>query len=438
MRSSAASLLTLSALALACGGEPVEPVPSEPVPAPDEGPQSGDQGAVPLGMWPAQPDAAWPKGCLIENAALHPSQPWLAVACSDVEEENGAILLFDLDAGTLRSAVRMQGWVGWNEAELLRWHPDGRQLASNVQTNGIVVFKDAQPIGHIFPDETRDTGVGHVWTGEKLYTDTGHLVQVKQDDWRFDFEYKEGAPGFHHMRWNAVNQTVVGWEQSSFVSYDPVTETRRVELPILPRSVHLGCSADGHWCAGRQIRPHPAPDALVLVNATEGVLMPSLLLSRAHFRDLAWAPSGGFVTSSYVHTIGAPRSGFVLDIWQEGVLQRSMALGDREPSYGGAVEELGALSWSGDSESLAVLLKSQEVLLFDAVKGQQTGEFLAPSAPVPPRLPSWYARDERDGSYEGTVSWGAPERIVRVGGHFVSIWTPQGEKLAEFIVPTGG
>jgi hypothetical protein len=35
----------------------------------------------------------------------------------------------------------------------------------------------------------------------------------------------------------------------------------------------------------------------------------------------------------------------------------------------------------------------------------------------------------------GAVFWATPDRLVRVAQHFVSFWTIDGKKLAEFVVP---
>jgi hypothetical protein len=59
--------------------------------------------------WPSQPDAKWPRCCLVENAAIHPSEPWLAVACTNAEGETGAILVFDAHSGSLRSSTPIDG-----------------------------------------------------------------------------------------------------------------------------------------------------------------------------------------------------------------------------------------------------------------------------------------------------------------------------------------
>ena len=56
-------------------------------------------GSIMNDAWPVQPSPRWPSRCLIENVAVHPDRPWLAVACTDAENQRGAVLVFDAQAG---------------------------------------------------------------------------------------------------------------------------------------------------------------------------------------------------------------------------------------------------------------------------------------------------------------------------------------------------
>lgn len=124
--------------------------------------------------WPEQPQAAWPRRCLINNIAVHPQHPWLAAACTDADAEIGAVLLFDAETPRLRSSIHLDGYVGWSEdRDLLRWHPDGQRLATNAETNGITLLRRGRLVGRAIPDETRDHGVGYAWLGDHIFSDTG-------------------------------------------------------------------------------------------------------------------------------------------------------------------------------------------------------------------------------------------------------------------------
>ena len=101
----------------------------------------------------------WPRGCLLENAAPHPSEPWLAVAGTNGEAEHGAVMVFDARTGALRSVAVHEGYVGWSDPGLLRWHPDGRRLATNVDTNGVALLDGVDWVGFAYPDATRAGGV---------------------------------------------------------------------------------------------------------------------------------------------------------------------------------------------------------------------------------------------------------------------------------------
>jgi hypothetical protein len=77
--------------------------------------------------WPEQADASWPRGCLIENVAVHPSRPWIALVATNPEDEGGAVMVLDATTGRVRSTTLYPTILGWCEqADLLRWHPDGR------------------------------------------------------------------------------------------------------------------------------------------------------------------------------------------------------------------------------------------------------------------------------------------------------------------------
>src|SRR5690242_9886688 len=88
---------------LRLGREP--PRPPRP-PPPPRSPRMQPP-APPDDLWPAQPHARWPRQCLIENVALHPTRPWLAAACTPPTgpHDRGAVLVFDLQTGRLRSAT---------------------------------------------------------------------------------------------------------------------------------------------------------------------------------------------------------------------------------------------------------------------------------------------------------------------------------------------
>lgn len=163
------------------------------------------------GGWPRQPDAAWPAECLLEGVGAHPELPWLAAACTNAAEERGAVLVFDARSAAIRSTTGFESYVGWSQdSDLLRWHPDGLRLGTNTGTNGIALLDRARVVGHVFPDETRDTGVRYVWVDDRMFTDTGALFAIQPGDQRFDLARVPGAPPFEEITWNAGIGAVVG------------------------------------------------------------------------------------------------------------------------------------------------------------------------------------------------------------------------------------
>lgn len=203
-------------------------------------------------LWPEQPGAVWPRGCLIEGFAIHPHQPWLAAACTNSDEDTGAILVFDAHAGRLRAVTPYEHGLGWTgDRELLRWHPDGRDLATNVSTNGIGLVRAGQFVGAAFPDETRDSGTRYVWVGDQLLSDTTALFRIQQDDWA-------STPGGPHTlfapQWNATIGAAVGYLHDDGVTpgiaaYDPVRQKLLYHTPGVRRSFACAWSADGRWFA---------------------------------------------------------------------------------------------------------------------------------------------------------------------------------------------
>ena len=211
--------------------------------------------------WPSQPGAKWPRRCLVENAAVHPHEPWLAVACTNAEDEVGAVLVFDARTGSLRSSTAIDGFVGWSDRGLLRWHPDGVRLGTNVGTNGIALLERAQYVGAAFPDETRDSGVGYVFIGDEMLAETGALFAIQPGDWRFEFDELE-MPELADIEWNAAAQLVVGRLGTGVAAYDPFARRVAYEatLAAFGERGTPDWSPDGRWCVRRHFAVHPAAE----------------------------------------------------------------------------------------------------------------------------------------------------------------------------------
>ncbi len=391
---------------------------------------------APRPVWPLQPDATWPRRCLIENAAMHPSEPWLAVACMDAEAEMGAVLVFDAQTGSLRSSTPIEGYVGWSDSGLLKWHPDGLRLATNVHTNGIALLDRASVVGVAFPDDTRDSGVGYVWIGDQMFTDTGALFEIVQDDWRFEFDTL-AIPELQAIEWNAAGKFVVGRVGTGVAAYDPIAERVVYQETLAAHGEATpSCSPDGRWFVRRQFAVHPASDELLFVRGDTGRVHGLRKPSSPRIDQLAWSAKGDLAVASHVHNIGAEPSKRRLDVFAEGELQSSIDLGPRAIQGSHRIADASGIAWSPESDGLAILLDQQQVRLFDAQTGKTLLTFAAPAPPIPAGLPDSYTKGWRpEFGFPGDLMWVHQQRLIRIAPHFVGIWSLDGQRIAQFVVP---
>ncbi|MEM6991569.1 MAG: hypothetical protein AAF721_13775 [Myxococcota bacterium] len=434
--------LAVAALALACGTNTPKATPApEPEDVEVRSEMKAREKTVPVqdpatAMWPEDAKASWPRRCLLENIATHPTQPWLAAACTDSEGERGAVLVFDVDRGTLRTATAFDDMVGWSDAGLLRWHPDGTRLATNVSTNGIAVLQRARYVGRAHPDDTRDGGVQYVWVGDRLFADTGAFFEIRQGDTRFDFDELD-APAFQGLAWNTTISAAVGRVDTGIAAYDPVRQAVVYDhaLDDEPRG-HLHWSGDGRWCARRTFAVPPAPDALALFSGDEGTLRAQVKLSCPRIDKLDWGPAGALAVRCHDYDPKTrERSTYHLDVIRDGALAQTIDLGSRkiEPSH--SVPEAAGLAWSPTSDGLALLLEGQQLQILDAHRGTVVSTFHAPAPAIPKGLPSYYTGGHRAKlGFPGDLIWASPQRLVRIAPHFISVWSIDGEKIAEFVV----
>jgi WD40 repeat protein len=388
-------------------------------------------------LWPQQQDPKWPRGCLIENTAIHPREPWIAVACTNSEAETGAVLVFDAQTGSLRSSTPIDGYVGWSDPGLLRWHPDGVRLGTNVSTNGIALLDRAELVGVAFPDETRDSGVNYLWIGDEMFTDTGALFQIQQDDWRFEFEELE-IPQLQAIEWNAAAKFVVGRVGTGVAAYDPIAKRVVYEntLASFGDRGNPSWSPDGRWCARRQFAVHPASDQLLFVDGNTGRAHGVRTPSSPRIDALAWSPNGSLAVSCYVHHIGGQRTQRHVDIFREGERRTTIDLGARTIQASHGIADASGIAWSPTGEGLALLLDGQRVQVVDAQTGKVLSLFDAPAPAIPAGLPDHYAKRNRPGlGFPGDLMWAHQQRLIRIAPHFVSIWSMDGSRVAQFVVP---
>jgi hypothetical protein len=383
--------------------------------------------------WPAQPDAAWPAGCLIEGAAAHPTEPWLALACTNAAASTGAVLVFDASRGLLRSVTSFDDYVGWDDPALVQWHPDGLRLVTNVGTNGLALLDRAVIVGQVYPDQTRDGGVSYVWVGERLFTDTGHLFAIEPGDWRFEFGPRAG-PLMEGMVWNATIGAAIGRRGHGLVSYDPVAQAVRYEAPLDAYGATGAptCAPSGRWCVRRQLVVHPAPDGLLFVDGDTGAVAGLRHATSPRVDDVVWSVGGALAVTSYEHVIGGDGRARWIEALRDGARAWARPLGDRRVTRSHEVADASGMAWSPSGDALAALLDGPEVWVFDGRSGETVTRFVAPAAPVPAGAPEWY---RRGGPRDGAILWAGSEHIVRIAPHFVTAYTARGARVCGVVAP---
>lgn len=410
--------------------EPETPTTVHPptVPPPTVQPPSVQPPSDPQEPWPAQPNPQWPRGCLIENVGVHPQRPWLAAACTNAADESGAVLVIDAESGRLHSATALEGYVGWSENEnLLRWHPDGQRLATNVDTNAIALLDRGRLVGKAYPDDSRDSGARYVWIDDRMFSDTGALFEIRDGDNRFDLE-SISPLDFEVIEWNATIGAVVGRVGQGIAAFDPIG--RKVlyhePMPDLPTNFRMHWSSDGRWCARRHYGQHPAPDEILIFGGDDGKKRWTIRPSGPRIDDMWWSRDGALLVQSRTH----------LDVVRSGRIERTIDVAPRaiETSY--SIPEASGVAWSPTGDGIALLLDRQEIQLRDARTGAVLSTFAAPAPAIPNGLPPEYRNGNRPPhGFPGELMWIAPHRLVRVAPHFVAVWSIDGTKLAELVVP---
>ncbi len=392
-------------------------------------------------VWPATPNARWPLRCTIEGVALHPHRPWLALACTDAATQEGAVLVFDAQTGTLRSSTAFESNVGWSDdPNLLRWHPDGDRLTTNVDTNGIALLRRADVVGFAYPDETRDHGVRHVWIDHRIFTDTGALFEIREGDRRFEFD-EVTSLAFGEMQWNAAIDAVVGTTAQGIAAYDPVREkvVYQTRFEAAPWRSGADWSADGRWYARmRWGKPGTSSDEVWIYNGDDGRCESKVVPSLPQIDATYWGPGGSLLVQCHSLTSTRAVAERRLDLVRNGRIETTIDLGPRRIEASHSIPEARGIAWSPSGDGIALLLDCQEIGILDARTGRILTTFPAPAPAIPPGLPNSYSSAHRPAfGFPGDLMWLAPQRLIRMAPHFVASWSIDGQEIAEFVVPTG-
>jgi hypothetical protein len=137
-----------------------------------------------------------------------------------------------------------------------------------------------------------------------------------------------------------------------------------------------------------------------------------------------------------VHQIGGPRMQRHVDIFREGERCTTIDLGARTIQASHGIADARGMAWSPTGDGLALLLDRQRVQVIDAQTGKSLSTFDAPAPAIPAGLPDYYTKGHRpDFGSPGDLMWVHQQRLIRIAPHFVSVWSMDGSRVAEFVVP---
>lgn len=401
--------------------------PASPAPSRDVAPEEA---------WPVQPNAQWPRGCLIKWASAHATQPWVALACAtaedDYDEVTGALIVVDAGTGTLRSVTAFDEGVSDFE-DRLRWHPDGTRIAVNIGTNGLAIVDrgTAGKIGN--PDDGRDHGYDFVFVGARLFLDMGGYFVPGAIA---EHEVVEPETAFYRVEYNEAAKVVVGFDRDVLLGLSP-TERRRV-FSVKTDGIYPRCAHDGLRCSvvvdadNLPKQDGVRPQRLRLFDGANGRQVADITPSGPLIDHITWSHRGRVAFTSHRYLRRGGRAAEHIDIVRDDRLITSIDVGRERVRGGYGVDEGGDLSWSSDGRRLWALLDAKHVVAYDAETGHEVSRMEA----IAPPLPSWMKTTTRfqglrqDDHAAGVILAAGEERVLRIGEHFVSVWTLNGERLA--------
>jgi hypothetical protein len=118
-----------------------------------------------------------------------------------------------------------------------------------------------------------------------------------------------------------------------------------------------------------------------------------------------------------------------------GNARRTIALGLRKVQTANTVDDAEGIAWSPDGSEIALLVDGEELRIIGAARGETRHTFTASAPPIPQGSPPFYRDKHRPAiGHTGGVLW-VGRHVVRLAPHFVSIWSVDGKKLGEWIMP---
>jgi hypothetical protein len=385
--------------------------------------------------WPVDPSARWPRACLVENLGVHPTEPWLTLPCTR-DADFGSLLVFDVERLVLRTSTPVEQGAGWaGDLRVVRWHADGKRLACNVATHGIALFERGVLVGTAYPDDGRDHAVDFLWVDDRVLADTGAFFTIEPGE-RFAFTPLK-VPAWGDFEWNAKLGAAVGATARGLAAYDPVKEKLLYERETDATGAlsSPSFSPDGRAVAYRTRPTPPQPEEIQVFDADDGTLRETLRPSAPFIGALAWGPDGKLAVSSYRYDRrGGGKFDHHVDLFGAPARQ-TVALGLRKAQAENFVDEAAAIAWSPDGSEVALLIDGVDLRIVGVARGETRHAFAAPAPPVPSGLPSFYCDESRSSlGCTGGVLW-VGRHLVRLAPHFVSVWSVDGKKLGEWIVP---
>jgi len=272
-----------------------------------------------------------------------------------------------------------------------------------------------------------------VWVGDRLFTDTGAFFAVKPDEVRFDFD-PQPVPDLQAIEWNDRIQAVVGRVPGGLAAWDPTHARMLWESPS-DKKGSPWCDLSATTCVRKEFGTHPAPDRIHFVDGDTGASLGSATPASPRAHRLVFGPRGRLAVTSHVHVIGGDSQQRRLEVFSKGQQVWQVGLGDRRVAASHSIAEATGIGWSRSESQLALLLNGQQVRIVDAGTGAFLADFHAPAPAMPDGLPEWYTRRRHpERGFPGDLLWVGDDHIVRIASHFVSVWTPTGDKVGELVV----
>ncbi len=373
--------------------------------------------------WPATPDAKWPAGCLVWDVGVHPTLPWVTLACN--KSDFGAILVIDAQSGALVSVSTADETVGWANEGLVLWDGTGTRLCTNAEGSGIALLERAAFVGLNHVADARDGATHYAWVDHRIYTDTNHLFDPERGV-HFDVpasrELRWTIDGF---RWNASIGAVVGQVDPTedvvvaarrLVAYDPARDAVLYDRATGDiRNVQW--SGNGRWVLAGQRPPSGGPAEVLLIDGNTGREARRFSPKLGDYGRMSVSDEGDVVVASSHRPAPTAAIDHATQLWRQG-----------KPPVELPVRAGVDIAWSPDGSGMAWLDERRTITLVDVATARVVTTLSAPEPKAP-------GGSEGEGG-RAELLWVGPARLAVVGFHYVSVYALDGSRVAEFVAPS--